>query len=221
MLTEQQKTALTVVLRACADECMRSPLGNLLESHLKVVAADALLRSGYSILESANRKGSGRLVSLRSGVLTSTLEPRPSIAPFSDSTKAKMSPDLRVWAPCRLVLELQVRSSFGSQSALFSENLFDDLRRVGNQAVDAFVLAADVTLYDALRGIKQDRRGRKAKYADVMPLFLPASETLPATFEEAGVRSVQTAGGHFEITGALLKTAFKVDRCVIGVWRAA
>ena len=37
-----------------------------------------------------------------------------------------------------------MRSCFGSQSALFSENLIDDMRRVGTAAVDAFVFAAEI-----------------------------------------------------------------------------
>ena len=220
-LDETQRAALNVILQACADECANSPLGNLLESHLKVVAAEALLRRGYSILESANMKGQGRVVAFQAGTLTSTLHPRPAIVAFPDSGKQRMSPDLRVWAPCRVVVELQVRSCFGSQSAISSDNLFDDLRRVGNNAVDAFVLAADRPLYDAARGVKEERRGRKAKHADLIPLLLPPSESLLEAETCRAWPSLKTVDDHFQVTGVRLNTAFGIQRCVVGIWRAA
>lgn len=219
-LDDAQPTALRLVLKACADECARSALGNLLEGHLKVVGADALLHAGYSILESANVKGQGRVVSLCGGRLQQSLDSRPTMAAFSDSGKAKMSPDLRVWSPCRLIVELQVRSSFGAQSALFSANLLDDIRRVGTRTVDAFVLAADRSIYDALRGVKEDRRGRKALHADVLRMLLPASETLAQVEDPASWPSVITAD-HFDVCGVVQPTSFGADRCIVGVWTAA
>lgn len=217
-LDEHQLVALRLVLQACADECTHSPLGNLLEGNLKVAAADALLLAGYSILESANIKDQGRVLSLQNGQLKAELASRPVLKAFEDSGKITMSPDLRVWAPCRLVLELQVRSCFGSQSALFSENLFDDIRRVGTSVVDAFVLAADRPIYDALRGVKQGARGRKAKYAHILPLLLPPSESLATAVDSIpwSARKIE----HFEVAGVLLWTSFNVERCVVGWWRA-
>lgn len=214
-LDQAQLSALGVVLSACAEECLRSPLGNLLEGHLKVVAADALLRAGYSIMESANAKGQGRVLSLKDGRVGSEVESRPTIPAHSDSTRTRMSPDLRIWRPCRLVLELQVRSTFGSQSALFSENLFDDVRRVSMSAVDAFVLAADRELYDALRGIKQDARGRKSKHGDLFVHLLPPSASLARCADS--LAWPWSKHDPFEVSGALLGTSFGLERCIVGV----
>ena len=218
-LNEAQLAAMRIALGACASECKNSILGNLLEAHLKVVAANALLQAGYSILESANRKGQGRLLSLQGGRLTAQFEPRLNLSVFEDSKQQKLSPDLRVWTPCQLVLEFQVRSCFGSQSALFSDNLFDDLRRVGNSVVDGFILAADRPLYDALRGKKIDARGRKARYAVVLQNILPSSDSLAQT-SDPGTWSMQLSAEHFAAIGALLQTPFGVERCIVGMWRA-
>ena len=215
-LEPSQRAALAVVLNACANECVVSPLGNLLEGHLKVVAGDALLKAGYSIMESANAKGKGRVLSLKAGHVHTHLETRVAIPAHPDSTNTKMSPDLRVCDPCRLVLELQVRSVFGSQSALFSDNLFDDMRRVGTAAVDAFVLAADRALYDALRGIKQDSRGRKSKHGDTLRHLLPPSESLGSSLNSADGPSSKHLD-IFEVSGTLVSTSFGVERCIVGV----
>lgn len=220
-LDEPQLSAVNAILQVCATECCRSALGNLLEGHLKVVALEALLRGGYSVLESANLKGHGRVLSLQGGRLNAAVDARPSIAALADSGNAKMSPDIRVWAPCRLVVELQVRSCFGSQSALFSENLFDDLSRVGNSRVDAFVLAADRPIYDQLCGIKANPRGRKPKYAEIIKGWLPTADSLSPWNAQHAWAPVARIGGFANVAGALVSTPFGIERCVIGVWRAA
>ena len=217
-LDQAQLTALRVILKTCADECVRGPLGNLLEGHLKVVSAEALLRAGYSILESANKRGMGRLLSLKGDRIHYSECPREMVAALPDTGKKTMSPDLRIWEPCRLVVELQVRSMFGSQCALFSDNILDDMTRVGQAAAGAFVLAADRTIYDALRGVKTDRRGRKAKHGIVMPLLFPPSESLAcASFDPAAwpvSRHLET----WDVSGVVLETPFGVERCVVGIW---
>lgn len=217
-LDDSQRSALTTVLHACASQCERV-LGNLLEGSLKVAAAEALLLRGYAILESANLKGLGRVVSLRDGRLHCTTDSRPAVAAFPDSGKLKMSPDLRVWEPCRLVVELQTRSCFGSQSAVFSDNMYDDLRRVGNSLADAFVFVTDRPIYDALRGIKTDTRGRKAKHAEIMHLLLPPSEGLEIWNQDYTWSSV-VVGPALTTTGVLVATQFGIERCVVGFWKA-
>jgi len=211
-----QLTALAIILDACAAECVRSPLGNLLEAHLKVVAADALLSAGYSILESANMKALGRVLSLRDGQLQVTLAKRPFMAPAPGSNKAKNSPDLRVWEPCRLVVELQVRSTLGSQSALFSDNLLDDLDRVRRGTADAFVLAADRVLYEALGGRKRDTRGRKAKHGTLLSQVLPPIESLG--LHAVAHPWVTQQRGDLVVSGILVRAAAGVERCIVGAW---
>jgi hypothetical protein len=217
-LEDRSLDALRTILEACAQECARSPLGNLLEGHLKVMAAQALLAGGYSILESANAKGLGRVLSLADGRVNMKLDARPLMAAAPESMRAKNSPDLRVWEPCRLIVELQVRSQFGSQSALFSDNLLDDVERVRRRSADAFVLAADRLLYDGLCGVKRDPRGRKAKRLAAIGAALPVCSSLGAGTEPRSW-PVETRGDLL-VTGTLLRGDYGVERCVIGVWRA-
>ena len=217
-LDQVQLAALHAILKACAEECVHSPIGNLLEGHLKVISAEALLRAGYSLMESANRRGSGRLLSLKDGRIHHSECPRETIAALPDTGKKIMSPDLRIWEPCRLVVELQVRSMFGSQSALFSDNILDDMTRVGRSAAGAFVLAADRPLYDALRGIKADNRGRKAKHRHVLPHLFPPSESLASGTFDPAAWPVSTHLETWEVSGVVLETPFGVNRCVVGIW---
>jgi len=217
-LSAEQVSALRVVLQATEDECRRSPVGNLLEGHLKAVAVAALLSSGYSVMEGSNLQGQGRVISMSDGVIKTTIEERQHMASAPGSEKTKNSPDLRVWAPCRLIVELQIRSKLGSQSALFSDNLVDDLDRVGRRTADAFVLAADLELYDSLRGLKADPRGRKAKHTELLASALPPGSGLPDSMASNPIR---THGGRMFYLGSRIKTSFGIDRVILGVWAAA
>ncbi|MCI0441481.1 MAG: hypothetical protein L0177_20455, partial [Chloroflexi bacterium] len=196
----------------------RDLLGNLLEGHLKVVAANALLQQGYSLMEGSNQKNVGRVITLRQGRMHSTLVERPFMAAAPGSEKAKNSPDLRVWEPCRLVVELQVRSQYGSQSALFSDNLLDDLERIRRGTADLFVLAADRWLYEALCGIKRDRRGRKAKHTAALSAALPGCSQLGTSSEPADWPPSKQ--GDLTGKGALVTAVTGDERCIIGIWRA-
>jgi hypothetical protein len=213
----QQLQALDVIIAACASECTNTPLGNLLEGHLKVAAVNALLQSDYSVMEGANARGSGRVIALRDGKLTAVIEPRPQMPAREGSVKLKNSPDIRVWTPCRLIVELQVRTSFGSQCALFSANLADDLDRIRRRAADAFVLAADVPLYNALCGIKENNRGRKPKHAALIRNALPPLSGL-LTDHKAMPPQVR---GDYVCAGLRISSLYGIDRCVVAVWSAA
>jgi hypothetical protein len=132
-----------------------------------------------------------------------------------ESGTARSSPDLRVWEPCKLIVELQARTELGSQSALFSANLVDDIERVRRGAADAFVLAADHSLYDGLRGIKSDARGRKAKYPNALGEALPPSECLGTDFEPFKWPVVQRP--NLICTGTRLRTRYGIERCILGI----
>lgn len=212
---EDRYKALQVITGASARECLRSALGNLLEGHLKVVAAEALLDQGYSIMEGANARKLGRVVSLSEGRLRVVFDERPIMLAAPGSSKRINSPDIRVWFPCRLVVEIQVRSQYGSQSALFSENFLDDVKRVRRGAADAFVLAADRVLYEGLRGVKRDSRGRKAKHQDSIVAILPAVEDLGAS-PDPRTWPIREMDG-LVVSGALLKAPYGVERCIVGI----
>jgi len=144
-MNSDQSAVLEVAFSAAVDECRWSAVGNLLENHLKVVIVDRLLRAGCSVLEGTSRQGQGKVVRIEDGRIACQFVPRASMP---------TSPDIRVVAPARLVLELQARSLFGTQDTLFSANIVDDLERVRDGRADAFILAADREIYDPIRGLK-------------------------------------------------------------------
>lgn len=217
-LSVEQLSAVRIILRATEVECAQSPVGNLLEGHLKVIAIGALISAGYAVMEGANVAGQGRVISLENGLLTASLQPRPHMPSSPGSGKAKNSPDIRVWHPCRLVVELQIRSQLGSQSALFSDNLADDLGRLERSTVDAFVLAADLDLYNSLRGLKLDARGRPAKHTELFASALPDVSEFPDAIAQD---PVHTPNGRWRWLGSRLRTSFGIERIVVGLWVAA
>ena len=212
-----QLKAVRIGMQAALDECSRSPVGNLLEGHLKVVLVDSLLRAGYSVLEGSTRN-IGKAVRMQDGKLKVTEAERPKMDPATGSEKRTLSPDLRIWSPVQVVVELQIRTVLGSQDALFSDNLVDDFDRVHRGVADAFILAADRPIYDALRGIKKDPRGRKPKHPEQLASSLPDVEKLEEQFPAAAIPS---ACGRFQCLAAIARTSFGLDRIVAGFWTAA
>lgn len=216
-INDEQVKAVRIAAQAAVDECRRSPVGNLLEAHLKVVIVDALLRAGYGVMEGSTRN-TGKVIHLQDGRIETTDEKRPRMAPAPGSEKQTLSPDLRVWTPIRVVIELQIRTVLGSQDALFSGNLVDDLDRVSRGVADAFILAADQQIYDALRGIKNDTRGRKPKHAETcfntLPGVAKCGESLPTA-------PISSECGRFLCLPALVRTEFGLERVVVAFWRAA
>ena len=217
-LTLDQTRATRIMLDALAHECESNPLGNLLENHLKVIAATALLKAGFTLMEGTSRAGKGKLLRLDAGHMTMTFVPRPPTGIAPGSSKAWNSPDLRVWEPCRLVVELQIRSYYGTQDTLFSDNLRDDLSRISAGTADVLLLAVDQPIYDSLRGLRTDPRGRRAMMPRIFAQVLPAAETLGTAIHDDPIRSPE---GLLSSLGARLATPFGIERIVLAVSRAA
>lgn len=214
-LSPDQLDAIDVIAATALECSVGRPLGNLSEGFLKVSCIEALLFKGYSLLESSNRANLGRLIWLHDGEIRGGLVPRDTIAADPTSMKLWNSADLRVYSPCTLVVELQCRSQFGSQAAVFSANIADDLRRVDRGTAHLFVLAADRVVYDALRGIKQDRRGRKAAYSfeDDFPEPTPL-ESGRHVSQSASVRAGR------QVFAIAAESQFGTDRVVLCAWQA-
>lgn len=216
-LSHDQLVVLNLMLAEIENECRVCPIGNILENHLKVVVLSSLLQHGYAVMESSNRKDLGRVIWLEGGLLRQRFEERNFMAAAPGSEKVKNSPDIRVWEPCSMVVELQVRSEFGSQSSLFSENLADDLDRIDRHAADVFILAADLSIYESLRGQRANACGRKAKYGAFFSSSLLDSKTLPTSFSPP-VEPVQCDNRFVWACKVIPK--FGVDRVIIGVCSA-
>lgn len=209
-----QIRAANLIILTTALECAQNPFANLSEHHIKAVCLGALLRNGFSVMEGSNKPGMGRVVALREEQLVQEIRPRPHMPPAPGSSKKKNSPDIRVWEPSRLVVEMQVRSDFGSQSASSTENVADDLGRIDRNSADLFVLAADLPQYLALRGVKSDSRGRKPLH--IFDKDLP----LPVQMSSTPIEHAVDANGRRAVC-LLTKSSFGVSRAVCAVWSAA
>ena len=164
-----------------ADECRSHCLATLSEGHLKTIAAAAMIGNGFTIIEGSNWNDKGWQVALSSGKLNANLVALPVFT--SHQTGKRIAPDLRVNTPSGIcTIELQSRCRVGTSSQLSSGSIMDDITRVQNGSADAFILVADADLYDAIRGIKKDPRGRKAKHSAYFAHVFPATSDLPATF---------------------------------------
>jgi hypothetical protein len=177
MTAEALTSALMTAFEAIAECCRTRLLGNTSEHTLKAAAIEALLRDGFAVMEGTSVSGMGKVIRLQDGVLTTEPVPRESARSLVDPAKGT-SPDIRVWEPAKLVFELQARSNYGSQDATNTPPVLDDLRRVSLGQVDAFILAADVQIYDAMRGIKGSNKGRPLKAPGLLEALFPPSEQL-------------------------------------------
>lgn len=206
-MTSDQIDALDLVFSAVVDECRSSVVGNLLENHLKVVVVDRLLRTGHSIMEGTTRAGQGKVLRLDQGRVSVQYVPRESRA---------TSPDIRIVAPVSLVLELQARSLYGTQDALFSANIVDDLERVRDGRADAFILAADRGIYDPIRGVKANNRGRRALAPDILAAALPPSQAC----ERGESTKCRVANGEFTCWIARVASPYGTERIIVAISRS-
>jgi hypothetical protein len=240
-LTRRHPSALDIisrVLEAFHAECTGNPLATISETHLKVVAMNALLISGYALLEGGAKASVNKKLSLSGGRIAVEEVPRRTpdellkqVYHKLEVFKAKRegrevtppkrtSADIRVHAPCKLVLELQTRCVYGSQDTLVSDNLLDDLERLVTGRADVFVMACDAPIYHKLLG-RRDGRGRKPKLDSAMArAIFPSVESLPFLQENSEVRE-NTTGTHFgtlHLRGCRTLEGVAVERVILAIW---
>lgn len=160
------ESALTTALKSYV-------AATLSEGFAKVVIVEALLERGYTLLEGRNRRNMAWTFKREGGLLTVASTSLPPMPAGPNSPRRRSSPDIRISEPDRFTIEIQVRCRFGSQCIISSANLLDDFERVSSGRADLFVLVADRVLYDAARGEKKDRRGRKALDPSFFSVVLP------------------------------------------------
>jgi hypothetical protein len=236
-LTRRHPSALDVirlVVEAFRIDCCQNPVATISEGHLKVVAMQALLSSDVELLEGSAKAAIRKRLGLANGRMTITEVPRRTpeeavlrsldkfrAAPVGDAAiKTKQtSADLRVCSPCSLVFEFQTRSIYGTQDTLSWKTLVDDLDRLVLGKADVFVLACDLPIYNSLRGLKLDGRGRKAGLPmDLAQEILPAADTLP--FEGVSeVRNLSSSKfGMLRCVGCRTPEVAAVERVILGTW---
>jgi hypothetical protein len=235
-LTERHPSALTAVrnvVEAFRLECVANPVATMSESHLKVVAVQALLAAGCELLEGSARATVNKRLSLRNGRIASEDVPRRTpledaarllakyrAAATQDVTKTRQtSADLRVCSPCSVVFEFQARSIYGTQDTLAWKNLIDDYERLGSGRADVFVLACDEPIYNALRGNRRDARGRKAAFESAgAQQILPAADLLPID-GTSDIRPLESPRfGDLRYIGCRVPESAAVGRIVLAWW---
>jgi hypothetical protein len=214
-MTREQLAATRVLLNALKKECAANPIATLNESHLKVVGALGLLRAGYSILE-ASTKNCCKALKLTEERLTIESRPKLVMAAGVGAAESRNSADLRVIEPIRVVIELQARSAAGSQDALFSKNIVDDLNRVREGRADVFIFVCDWSIYQPLRGLRTDKRGRRATDARLMASVFPVREQVPWNCPDP-LTSICKYDGL--ATGAVRTLYHGEDRILSATWR--
>lgn len=176
MTSDPALLALLHIENAVFRVCTEHPLATMGEGHVKGAVLRALLESGFAVLEGSTK--GAKVLQLQSGTLVSTVATVPEMEPLQGSSKSRLSPDVRVWSPARMSIEIQCRCAWGTQDALSSGNILDDLDRICAGRADVFLFAADRTIYDALRGLKRSTRGRKASAPLTFSRLFPPSEEL-------------------------------------------
>src|SRR5574341_572738 len=167
---------------------------------------DVLIAPSVPTLEGSARNRA-KALQLIDGRLDVTDQVRVPLLAQSGEAR-KFSADTRVGEPASLVVELKARSIHGSQDAIGSDTILKDQERVGGRTVDLFVLVADRELYDRLRGLGRDSRGRKARAPDLFASVMPASESLSPDFGSDRARS----GPWRSLRGARIPVASTRDR---------
>lgn len=152
-----------LAMQAIGDWCQQSVVGCPSEHVAKAMILEAYLKARYKIEEGCSGIGKhSRKQLLWTGATINSF-------PTMRELEKKRSLDVMVVAPSEFKIELQARTSIGSQDAINADPIRDDVGRVRAYFVDAFILVCDQLQYDKLSGWR-DPRGRPSA-TDVMPLF--------------------------------------------------
>jgi len=209
-VVESALRATHVIFDSTLAVCREAPLATVGEGQVRAAVVRGLLEGGFSVLEGS--AAGAKVLTLTGGGVVVQSGSVPEMKPVPGSAKRRLSPDVRVWGPVQLAVEIQCRSVWGSQDALSSANILDDLRRICTGRAHLLVLAFDRPIYDQLRGLKSDRRGRKALATDLFATLLPASSSLgPAKAPSTASAGPYTMG----VWAAVTPSPWGVDRVVV------
>jgi hypothetical protein len=212
-----QLNAVEVILHAAATRLRIDPLANLNEGSIKAIVSSELLTWGFALYEGAQGPKRAKIVRMKQGELSIKYIDRVQSRSRLGSENAWNSIDLCVVEPCELRVEIQVRTIYGTLDGVQSRSVLDDIERVLEGFADAFLLAADRRLYDALRGIKESNRGRKAIDSDRVATVLPGFQDLQQWPPEQymithQVAETLTAGGYSI-------GSYGIEKVVVCVWK--
>src|SRR5690554_5423953 len=107
---------LDQLLADAYDECVRSPAATVDGGHLRGVLLDRVLRAGHGVVEPTAEARMGRLLRLDDDVMRVervALSARRATA----GGRPARPPDLRLWTPERLDVDLFARGTFWAPAA--------------------------------------------------------------------------------------------------------
>lgn len=215
-----QLSLLELLLDVVHAECLRSPAATSDGVHLRAVLFDRLLADGHGILEPSSEARVGRLLRLEDDVVRVERVPAPPRA--RSGGRPVRLPDLRIWTPDRLDLELHARGTFRAPATSTTRALHDRLARLAAGASDALLLACDRRSYDALRrgpgapsGDGDGRGDTRSDLAALAAALLPPSTALAQQFGEAQVELGRSQ--RWTVRGAVTPMVFGVQRVVLAL----
>lgn len=201
-------------------QCLRSPAATSDAVHLRAVLLDRLLADGHGVLEPSSEARVGRLLRLVDDVVRIERVPMPPRA--RSNGRPVRPPDLRVWTPERLDLEVYARGTFRAPATSGTRALHDRLARLAAGTSDALLMACDRRSYDALRrgpgAPSDDGEGRGDPRSDLAALaaaLLPPSATLAQSFDGAEVELGRNQ--RWTVRGAVTPMVFGVQRVVLAL----
>lgn len=219
-----QRALLQSTLDAALEACLRSPVATLDGAHLRAVLLGALLERGCAVLEPAAAPRRGKLLRLVEEVVRVERVPLPPRPGAATGRRAPRPPDLRVWQPERLDLEVHARGTFAVPAPGAGRALLERLGRLASRATDAVVLACDRRSYDALRRpvagratapAHEDAAPPPSPLAALCGAVLPPSCSLGSGFEEH--EADVGRGRVYVAVGAVTPMVFGVQRVVVGL----
>lgn len=220
-----QLILLEQLLQAATTECVHSPTATWSAQHLKATLVRALLTGGCAVLEPGARPREGKLLRLVDDVVRVERAALPERRVAGGGRRPVRAPDLRVWEPERLDVELVARGTFAPAARDLGRAVLDRFGRLASRATDALVLVCDRRSYDALRRGSGSADGaaegcEPRALAALCAAVLPPSGALSA----AGLASFDAdVGGGRVYAGRARVTpmVFGVQRVVAAVWLAS
>lgn len=231
-----QLALLHDVLHAAQAACERGAAATLDSAHLRALLFERLLEDGCTLLEPTAEPGQGRLLRLDEAVVRTERVALPAAG--EGRGRAARPPDLRVWAPERLGIDVHARGTFARPGRDAGAALLHRVARLARRESDVLLLACDRRSYDRLRWLRgadapaegaSARRGRgKAPGADgddgaalraLCAAVLPPSAALGAELSE---HEVDVGRGMVYVAqAAVTPMVFGVQRVVAGLWLRA
>ena len=234
-----QLALLHTVVRAAQAACERAAAATLDAAHLRGLLFERLLEDGCTLLEATGEPGRGRLLRLDDAVVRRERVALP--APAEGGVRAPRPPDLRLWAPERLGVDVHARGTFARPARDAGAALLQRLARLARRESDALVLACDRRSYDRLRWVGTNReapgvgaaapgrRGRtnarKGDGEDAAALRALCAAALPPSAALGGELSEHEAevgrAMTYVASAAVTPMVFGVQRVVVGLWLRA